>query len=37
MTAGPHAVALTHTPPADPASALVFVLGDIRTALKLIQ
>ena len=37
MTAGLHASALTDTPPSNPAGAVVFALGDIRTALKLIQ
>jgi hypothetical protein len=37
MTAVSHAVALTCTPPSDPAGTVVFVPGDIRTALKLIQ
>ena len=37
MTDGLHAVALTCTPPSDPASAVVFVLGELRTALKLLQ
>ena len=37
MTAGPHTVALSYTPPSDPAGAVVFDPGEIRTALKLIQ
>jgi hypothetical protein len=37
MTAGPHALALTCTPPSDPAGPVVFVPGELRTALKLLQ